>query len=72
MSTRRRRRGQGRDRRDPRRPRLLDEIVIHVAPILLGDGVRLYGAPGSQPVDLELVSGSEAGQVVDLAYRVVK
>jgi riboflavin biosynthesis pyrimidine reductase len=42
---------------------LLDEIVIHVAPVLLGEGVRLYG-PGRQ-VDLD-------GRVTDLRYTVPK
>jgi dihydrofolate reductase len=44
----------------------LDELVIHLAPVLLGDGVRLYGTPGaSRPVDLE-------GQTTDLRYVVPK
>jgi hypothetical protein len=36
------RRGDRQVRRD-----LVDEIVIHVAPVLLGDGIRLYGEPGA-------------------------
>jgi dihydrofolate reductase len=45
---------------------LLDEIVIHVAPVLLGDGVRLYGPPGStRQVDLD-------GHMTDLRYTVPK
>jgi dihydrofolate reductase len=45
---------------------LLDEIVIHLAPVLLGDGVRLYGRPGaSRLVDLE-------GRTTDLRYLVPK
>jgi dihydrofolate reductase len=44
----------------------LDELVIHLAPVLLGDGVRLYGAPGASGlVDLE-------GQTTDLRYLVPK
>jgi dihydrofolate reductase len=31
---------------------LLDEIVVHIAPVLLGDGVRLYGTPPARRVDL--------------------
>jgi riboflavin biosynthesis pyrimidine reductase len=27
---------------------LLDEIVIHLAPVLLGDGTRLFTAPGGK------------------------
>jgi dihydrofolate reductase len=44
----------------------LDELVIHLAPVLLGDGVRLYGASGASGlVDLE-------GQTTDLRYLVPK
>jgi dihydrofolate reductase len=42
---------------------LLDEIVIHVAPVLLGEGVRLYG-PGKE-VELD-------GSMTDLHYTVPK
>ena len=28
---------------------LIDEIVVFVAPVLLGDGVRLFGRPGELP-----------------------
>ena len=48
---------------------LLDEIVIHVAPVLLGEGVRLYG-PGAQKVRLERMTLEEAGHTVGLRYRV--
>jgi riboflavin biosynthesis pyrimidine reductase len=29
------------------KPGLLDQIIIHPAPALLGDGVRLFAAPGA-------------------------
>ena len=32
---------------------LLDETIIHLAPVLLGDGVRLFAVPGGQRVRLE-------------------
>jgi riboflavin biosynthesis pyrimidine reductase len=51
---------------------LLDEIVIHVAPVLLGDGVRLYGGPGTGRVNLERTAVAESGPVLALRYRVVK
>ena len=51
---------------------LLDEIVVHVAPLLLGDGVRLYGAPGAQRVDLERIESRCSGQLTDLRFRVVR
>jgi dihydrofolate reductase len=49
---------------------LLDEIQIHVVPILLGDGVRLFGAgPGEQPT-LELMRVVDSPAVTHLKYRV--
>jgi dihydrofolate reductase len=50
---------------------LIDEIVVHVAPVLLGDGVRLYGDAGSRaPVDLERVELAEAGELTSMRFRV--
>ena len=51
---------------------LLDEIVIHLAPVLLGGGVRLYGGEGDQPIELERISLGQAEQLTDLRFRVVK
>jgi len=51
---------------------LLDEILVHVAPVLLGDGVRLFREPGGARVRLEPVSVSQSGQVTNLWFRVVK
>jgi dihydrofolate reductase len=50
---------------------LIDEIVVHVAPVLLGDGVRLYGeADDRGQVNLELVDRVESGQLQSLRFRV--
>ena len=51
---------------------LLDEIVVHLAPVLLGDGVRLYGSTGAGRIDLERVGLAESGQLTDLRFRVLK
>jgi dihydrofolate reductase len=51
---------------------LIDEIVVHLAPILLGDGVRFFGREGAAPKDLETVGVSRAGQVTNLRFRVVR
>ena len=44
---------------------------MHIAPVLLGDGVRLYGEAGNrQQVNLELVDRAESGQLQSLRFRV--
>jgi dihydrofolate reductase len=48
---------------------LIDEIDLHVAPILLGDGVRLYDRPGGAPIPLDRV-GEEP--VLNVRYRPVR
>jgi dihydrofolate reductase len=52
---------------------LLDEIAIHVAPVLLGAGVPLFrDGDGAAPVRLERIDADAATQVTDLRYRVVR
>jgi dihydrofolate reductase len=50
---------------------LLDELIVHVAPVLLGDGVRLYG-DGAPQIQLERIELGQGEQVVDVRYRVVR
>ena len=51
---------------------LLDEFQIHVAPMLLGGGVRLFdGLPHGQ-IELECIRVIESPAVTHLKYRVVK
>ena len=47
---------------------LLDEIVVTVAPVLLGDGIRFHGGPVER--HLEPVGISPTGHFVNLTYRV--
>jgi dihydrofolate reductase len=49
---------------------LLDEMVIHLAHLLLGDGRPLFGHLGIDPVQLELIQLREAPQVTHLRFRV--
>lgn len=48
---------------------LVDELDLHVAPVLLGDGIRLYDNPGGAPIHLQHVDGDEPRAVVNLRYR---
>ncbi len=49
---------------------LVDEIELHVVPILLGGGARLFAGVGPD-VKLELLRVIEAPGVTHLKYRVV-
>ncbi len=51
---------------------VLDEILVFVAPVLLGDGVRLFDWPGGRNVKLERMSVSEAPTATHLGFRVVR
>lgn len=48
---------------------LVDEILIHLVPELLGDGVRLFNA-GQSRDSLETLEILRSGQVANLRYRV--
>ena len=45
---------------------LIDEIDLHIAPVLLGDGIRLYDNPGGGPIRLDPAT------VVSVKYRPAK
>lgn len=51
---------------------LMDEIHVDVAPLLLGNGVRLFDHLNIKPVELEPIRAIQAPGVVHLGYRVVK
>jgi dihydrofolate reductase len=51
---------------------MLDEILVSIAPVLLGDGVRLFDRPGGTKVRLERLSLTGAPQATDLWLRVVR
>jgi dihydrofolate reductase len=51
---------------------LLDELTIHLVPIVLGRGVRFLDGLESSGVELELVRVVDAPGVTHLTYRVVK
>jgi dihydrofolate reductase len=49
---------------------LLDEMVIHLVPVLLGEGRRLFDHLGAKHTELELIHLREAPQATHLRYRV--
>lgn len=46
---------------------LVDEIDLHLAPVLLGDGIRLYDAPGAVPIRLRR-AGAEPTLCASVRY----
>jgi riboflavin biosynthesis pyrimidine reductase len=51
---------------------LADEIQLHLAPILLGNGIRLFDQPGNGYIKLERMEVVESPMVTDLRFRIVK
>ena len=50
---------------------LVDEILVFVLPVLLGDGIR-FSSPGLTRIDLEPVSSTQSGAVTIIRFRVRK
>lgn len=50
---------------------LVDEILVYVLPVLLGDGIR-FSSPGLARIDLEPISSTQLGAVTSLRFRVAK
>lgn len=48
---------------------LIDEIDLHIAPILIGDGIRLYDNPGSLPIRLHRIGEGDPTSAVNVRYR---
>ncbi|MFD9851429.1 dihydrofolate reductase family protein [[Kitasatospora] papulosa] len=48
---------------------LVDEILVYVLPVLLGDGVR-FAPPGLDRIDLEPLGNVQSGGVTVLRFRV--
>src|SRR6266704_994434 len=49
---------------------LVDEILVYVLPVLLGDGIRMFSSPGLARIDLEPLSVTPSGTVTMLRFRV--
>ncbi len=50
---------------------LLDEIQLHLVPVLLGDGLRLFDGPGAKPMHLERTRVIEGTGVTHLRFRCI-
>jgi dihydrofolate reductase len=50
---------------------VLDEILVLIAPVMLGDGVRLFSHPGGRRVRLEWLSVTSAPNATSVWIRVV-
>ena len=48
---------------------LVDEILVYVLPVLLGDGVR-FTPPGVGTIELEQISSKRSGDATMIRYRV--
>jgi dihydrofolate reductase len=48
---------------------LLDEIQIHLIPVLLGDGIRLFEDTGTEPIELEIDRVIASAGVTHLRFR---
>jgi riboflavin biosynthesis pyrimidine reductase len=51
---------------------VLDELLVLIAPVLLGDGVRLFDRPGGTNVRLERLSLTHAPMATNLWLRVIR
>jgi len=51
---------------------LLDELQIHIVPVLLGGGVRLFGQMGTAHVELEKSRVIDSPGVTHLKFRVLR
>ena len=52
--------------------RLVDEMQIHIVPVLLGQGIRLFQPLGGEHIELERVRALASPDVTHLRFRVVR
>jgi dihydrofolate reductase len=51
---------------------LVDEFQVHVSPILLGHGTRLFDDLGPEPIGLKITRTVESPAVTHVTYTVVR
>jgi dihydrofolate reductase len=50
----------------------IDEISIHLVPVLFGSGTRLFEGLDSEHISLEIIEVIETAEVIHMRFRVVK
>lgn len=51
---------------------LIDELYIHLVPVLLGDGIRLFDHMDTAPIELETTEVIDSPTVTHLKYRLAE
>lgn len=51
---------------------LVDEILVHTVPVLLGDGTSFFSVPGTHLVELKLLESLQIGNLAQLRFTVEK
>lgn len=51
---------------------LIDEFTIHLAPVMLGEGVRLFDRINPESVKVEIADTVHSSQVTHLRYKILK
>jgi dihydrofolate reductase len=51
---------------------LVDEIMIHLAPVLIGEGIRLFDNLKAKDIELERTELVATGGITSLRFRVIK
>jgi dihydrofolate reductase len=51
---------------------LMDEMQLHLVPVLLGEGIRLFANMGAGQIELAQISVSETAGVTHVRFRVVR
>jgi dihydrofolate reductase len=51
---------------------LIDEIDLHIAPVLLGDGIRLFDDPGTSPIPLQRIGADDSRSVINVRFSPIR
>jgi dihydrofolate reductase len=51
---------------------LADELYLHIAPILLGEGVRLFEHLGDEAIRLRKISSLDAEDAIHLRFEILR